>query len=337
MLRNTTESLQAIYAPIHVDLERVESLLRDQFRSDFRFIDTLAGYGLRLAGKRLRPALVLLSGVACGAVTSDHHTMAVVVEMIHTATLVHDDVLDDSRMRRHTATLNTLFDNETAVLFGDYLLARAIRVAMDVNRDGIPSMLAETTQRIVEGELRQVGSRGESDLPESEYESIIRGKTAALCECCTRIGATLAGARADVVNALAEYAGALGMAFQVADDLLDLSGNESEAGKSLGTDLEKRKMTLPLIHLLREATPADRREINALLAEPTAETRQELRPWFGKYRSADYARWRAAGFIAAANEALDRAMAAGAAGDGECATAIEALRRLADFTVTRRH
>ncbi|MDO4558594.1 MAG: polyprenyl synthetase family protein [Planctomycetia bacterium] len=342
MIRNTTESLQIIYAPIRADMEQVESLLREQFHSDHPFIDTLAGHGLRLAGKRLRPALVLLAGLACGSITDAHRTMAAVVEMLHTATLVHDDVLDESKMRRHTSTLNTLFDNETAVLFGDYLLARAIRMAMTVQREDIPSILADTTQMIVEGELRQVGNRGNYELTEAEYESIIRGKTAALCACCARLGAVLAQAGDERVSACHGYAESLGMAFQIADDVLDLRGSESEAGKSLGTDIEKRKTTLPLIHLLRTASETDRREIDRLLAHPSSETRMKLLPWFRKYRSGDYARERADAFITDAFAALDQIDRINRM---ECEpeearvrkTAIDSMRKLAEFTVRRRH
>lgn len=342
MLRNTTESLQTIYTPIGKDLERVESILYDQFHSDYPFINTLAEHGLRLAGKRVRPAIVLLTGLSCGKLTDDHRTMAAVVEMLHTATLVHDDVLDESKMRRHVSTLNTLFDNETAVLFGDYLLARAIRMAMTVRRDDIPSILAETTQWIVEGELRQVGSRGNYAISEQEYESIIRGKTAALCACCAKLGAILADAEDEQVEACREYAESLGVAFQIADDILDLRGNEDEVGKSLGTDIEKRKTTLPLIHLLRTASAADRQEIDRLLEQPSLETRLKLLPWFQKYESGNYARGRAEAFIAKAQSALDRMDAMNRAnGDRALAdqrgVAIESLRRLAEFTIARRH
>lgn len=335
MIRNTTEGLQTIYAPIHEELEQTECLLRDQFQSDFAFIDRLAQQGLRLAGKRLRPALVLLTGAACGVLTPKHQTMAAVVEMIHTATLVHDDVLDEASVRRHTQTINTLFDNETAVLFGDYLLAKAIRLAMSVDEDEVPQILTEATQAVVEGELRQVGNRGNYALSETEYEAIIRGKTAALCRCCTQLGATLSGVPPELVGLFADYAEALGMAFQIADDMLDLRGSEAEVGKSLGTDIEKRKTTLPLIHLLRRATPEDLQKIHALLENPTVQTRTELLPWFHRYESGPYASARAAAFITKANDSLDQILR-----NSEVVIqreAIESLRQLAGFTVSRRH
>jgi octaprenyl-diphosphate synthase len=206
-------------------------------------------------GKRLRPALLLLTAHACGRVTPAHHVLGAVVEMVHTATLVHDDVLDEAGLRRHVPTVNAGWGNKASILLGDYLFTHAFHLTSTIDARAC-ELIGEATNRVCEGELHQTLQRGNLDLTEGEYFEVIDGKTAALTACCCRLGAVYAGADADTVERLANYGRLLGLAFQVADDLLDLVGREATAGKTLGTDLDQLKLTLPVIRMLA-TLPAD--------------------------------------------------------------------------------
>ena len=254
------DNLRALYAPAAGELELVEGLLQQELSSHNPFVDRLGQHGFRLGGKRLRPALVLLSAGACGGVRPEHLTLAAAAEMIHTATLVHDDVLDEATIRRHLDTVNARWNNEVSVLLGDYLFARALCMVSSLDDSFACRLISETTRRMCEGELQQIENRGNFGLSESQYFEIIAGKTAALMACCCRLGAHYAGAKPEVCEALARYGYDLGVAFQIADDVLDLLGDEATVGKSLGTDLLKQKATLPLIRLLDVAAPHSARK-----------------------------------------------------------------------------
>ena len=244
------ESLRPLYAPVVEELNEAEDLLRRELSSDNPFVDQLVKHGFRLGGKRLRPALVLLSAQACGGIRPEHVPLAAMAELIHTATLVHDDVLDEATIRRHLDTINARWDNEASILLGDYLFAQAMCLASSLDDNFACRVMCESARRMCEGELRQIEGRGNYGLSETDYFQIIAGKTAALTACCCRLGAHYAGAEPAVCEALARYGHDLGMAFQIADDVLDLSGDEATVGKSLGTDLLKQKATLPLIRLI---------------------------------------------------------------------------------------
>src|SRR5581483_403973 len=200
-------------------------------------------------GKRLRPALLLLTARACGRVTAAHHTLAAVVEMIHTATLVHDDVLDEAAVRRHLDTVNARWNNQSSILLGDFLFSHAFYLASTVGVFAC-RQIGRATNTVCEGELRQVTSQGDLALAERDYLSIIEAKTAELCACCCTLGAHYSRAETGVVKAMGRYGRYLGIAFQIIDDVMDLIGDEGLAGKSLGSDLEQQKLTLPLIRLL---------------------------------------------------------------------------------------
>src|SRR5262249_40256168 len=208
-----------------------------------------------LRGKRLRPALVLLAGQACGGTRPAHPVVAAVVEMIHTATLVHDDILDEASVRRHAATVNAEWGNETAVLLGDYLFTHAFHLAASLDSTRACRWIGHATNKVCEGEMQQVHHRGDLDLDEAGYFAIIEGKTAELTAVSCRLGASSAGASDATVAGLERYGRNLGIAFQIADDVLDIWGDERVTGKSLGTDLEKQKLTLPIILLLRLVEP----------------------------------------------------------------------------------
>lgn len=241
-------SVGGLFTEIRDVLQSVELRLQAELRSQHAEVDSVVQHGYRLGGKRLRPALLLLAGQASGEIGEAHETLAVVVEMIHTATLVHDDVLDEAELRRHVDTINARWGNETSVLLGDFLFSHAFYLASTLGAADACLLIGKSTNRVCEGEMRQTLAEGNLTLNEADYFAIIEAKTAELCACCCELGARYAGADSRSVAALAAYGRYLGMAFQIADDLLDLSGNENATGKSLGRDVAKGKMTLPLIH-----------------------------------------------------------------------------------------
>jgi octaprenyl-diphosphate synthase len=289
-------TLHALYAPVASDMERVEDLLRRELSNDNPFVDQLVKHGFRLGGKRLRPALVLLSAQVCGGIQPDHGILAAMVEMIHTATLVHDDVLDEATIRRHLDTVNARWNNEASILLGDYLFAQAICMASSVDDPFASRSIGNSARCMCEGELRQLHGRGDYDLTEDDYHKIIAGKTAALTSCCCEVGAHYAGASPEACASLARYGHDLGVAFQIADDVLDLAGDEATVGKSLGTDLLKQKATLPLIRLLQVVEAKDRAELVAQLSSSEEHHRTILAPWLERFDTIAYARERARWF-----------------------------------------
>ena len=299
---DTAALLRLLYEPVAAEMEQVERILRQEMRNPHPFVDELVRYGNLLAGKRLRPALVLLSAKATGGVRPEHLTLGAVVEMIHTATLVHDDVLDEADMRRHLATVNARWDNECSVLLGDYLFTHAFYLASTIDNVLGCRLIGKATNLVCEGELRQKGSRGNYRLGETEYTEIIEGKTAELTAVSCRLGAVFTGSSEEVCDQLDGFGRDLGIAFQIADDLLDVQGEEKTTGKSLGTDLEKQKPTLPIIRALQVASEADRQ---AMLEILTVDVRRFdlLLPYLQTYGAFDYARKRAVFY---ANRALSR-------------------------------
>jgi len=297
-------ALETLYEPIREELEAFESILEQQLSSQHALVERLVKHGARLGGKRLRPALLLLSAKAVGPLRREHLVLAAVVEMIHTATLVHDDVLDEAVLRRHLDTVNARWGNQASVLLGDYLFTHSFYLASTLGDAFACQMIGQATNVVCEGELRQIGSQGNLGLSETEYIEIIEAKTAALCSCCCRLGAHYAGASPQVEQSLADYGRALGIAFQIADDLLDVVGDESTAGKSLGTDLEQLKPTLPLIRVLGQLAEPDRRELAVLLGRGGAR-REQLAPWLARSDALDYSRRVAARYAEEARGHLD--------------------------------
>jgi octaprenyl-diphosphate synthase len=280
-----------LYAPVGADLEEVERVLARALRNRHARVAQVVDHVRHYRGKRLRPVLLLLAARACGKVVPAHHILAAVVEMIHTATLVHDDVLDGARVRRRVATVNAVWGTKTSVLLGDYLFTHAFHLASTIDATAC-RLIGEATDRVCEGELCQVLEAGNLDLDEAAYFDIIDGKTAALTACCTRLGAHYAGAGAEVVEALGRFGRLVGQAFQIADDVLDLVGDEKTTGKSLGTDVEQGKLTLPLIHLLNSGTPWAERA-REVLAGADNHRREALRPCLVGAGSLEHAQRRA--------------------------------------------
>jgi octaprenyl-diphosphate synthase len=293
-----------LFVPIARELEEVERILARAVENPRPGIARLVDHVGHYRGKRLRPALLLLVGRACGRLTPAHPVLGAVVELIHTATLVHDDVLDEAAVRRHVPTVNANWGNLNSILLGDYLFSHAYHLAAGLRDPEVTLILAETTTRVCEGELCQGLERGNLALTEADYLDIIDGKTAALLSCCSRLGALVAGADAGVVEGMARYGRWLGLAFQIADDLLDLVGEEKVTGKSLGTDVEQQKLTLPLIRLLERAPAAQAGRLRQLLSSAGNHKREALRPYLDASDALDYARRRADEFAARARKEL---------------------------------
>lgn len=257
--------LAELLSPITSDLEKSARIFRRELRSEQPFLRRLCEHVERFHGKQVRPALLLLSGQACGGAGHAHHVLAAVVEMVHIATLVHDDVLDDADLRRRAATVSHRWGTESAVLLGDFLFSHAFRLCSSLDSQFAAQLIGQTAVTLCVGELMQISHRNNFELTEAEYFEIIERKTAALIGTCCLLGAKYADADGETVQRMHDFGVGLGLAFQITDDLLDLTGDEAEVGKSLGRDVQKGKLTLPLIHYLRDAEPRQREEALALL------------------------------------------------------------------------
>jgi octaprenyl-diphosphate synthase len=323
---DTRRALADLFGLIRLELANAERIFQHELRSKFPFVQNLVDHCGDYQGKRLRPALLLLSGRACGSITEAHPVLAAVVEMIHTATLVHDDVLDESMVRRHAATVNAEWGNETAVLLGDYLFTHAFHLAATLETTLACRWIGRATNKVCEGEMQQVHHRGNLELDERSYFAIIEGKTAELTAVSCRLGAHYSGADEATTEALDCYGRHLGIAFQIADDVLDIWGEERLTGKSLGTDLEKQKLTLPVIRLLEIADSTTGERVRQMLAEAKAECRKQLVPLLEDSGALDYSWQRARWHVREAIEALE------CLGDSE---AKAVLRVLAGYTVRR--
>jgi octaprenyl-diphosphate synthase len=254
-------TLDFLKPAIGEDMGSVDRVLRDSLASDVVLIRQVAEYIIAGGGKRLRPAVLLLAATACGYRGTAHHVLAAVIEMIHTATLLHDDVVDESDLRRGHATANAQFGNAASVLVGDFLYSRAFQLMVSVDRMKVLAIMADATNIIAEGEVMQLMHAGDAALAEAAYFEVIRRKTAKLFEAAGRLGAVLGNAGSAIEDALAAYGLHLGTAFQIMDDVLDYSGDAAAIGKSLGDDLAEGKMTLPLIRALAIAGAEDARLI----------------------------------------------------------------------------
>ena len=236
-------------------MQAVDAVIRARLHSEVILVRQVAEYIINAGGKRLRPALVLLSAGALGYSGSRHHELAAIIEFIHTATLLHDDVVDESDLRRGRETANALFGNAASVLVGDFLYSRSFQMMVEVGDMRIMRVLSDATNIIAEGEVLQLMNCHDADVDEERYLQVIRYKTAKLFEAASQLGAIIGGADREMERSLAEYGMHLGTAFQLIDDVLDYSGAEAETGKHLGDDLAEGKPTLPLIHVMQNGTP----------------------------------------------------------------------------------
>jgi octaprenyl-diphosphate synthase len=260
-------SLDTIRALIAADMQAVDALIRLRLDSDVVLIRQVAEYIIAGGGKRLRPALVLLAAGAVGYRGSDHRELAAVVEFIHTATLLHDDVVDESHLRRGRETANALFGNAASVLVGDFLYSRSFQMMVGVRNARVLEVLADATNTIAEGEVMQLLNVHDAAVDEERYLEVVRRKTAKLFEAAARLGAILGNVSPAVEAGFAQYGAHLGTAFQLVDDVLDYSGDLEQTGKNLGDDLNEGKPTLPLIHVMRCGKPEQARLVREAIEQ----------------------------------------------------------------------
>jgi octaprenyl-diphosphate synthase len=271
-----TQKLLGLLAPIAPDLARAEQLLGQQVENFDEGIREYVTYVLGASGKRLRPSLSLLSGGATGRIADEHVKLGVIVELIHVATLVHDDVLDEADLRHAHPTANARWGNEISVLVGDCLFAHALQLAAEYPGTDVCRQISRATNTVCAGEILQTRKRYDMNLSIEEYLKIVYMKTGALFAVSCELGAWLNGATPSVVESMNAYGANLGIAYQIFDDCVDIFGQEGKAGKSLGTDMKKGKMTLPYLLLLEKVEPELRERLGSLILQGNRETRNEL-------------------------------------------------------------
>ncbi|WP_232539828.1 octaprenyl diphosphate synthase [Azohydromonas aeria] len=258
------------------EMQTVDAVIVERLRSDVALINQIAHYIISAGGKRIRPRLVLLLARALGFKGPERFTLAAIVEFIHTATLLHDDVVDESSLRRGRQTANALFGNAASVLVGDFLYSRAFQMMVSVNRMRVLDVLADATNVIAEGEVLQLMNMHDPDLAIEDYLRVIRYKTAKLFEASARLGAVLAEADPDTEEHCADYGRSLGTAFQLVDDLLDYQGDTQELGKNVGDDLREGKPTLPLLIAMARGTEQERLTIRRAIEHGEVEKLPEI-------------------------------------------------------------
>ena len=298
--------MNEVWHHYRAELDEVESQIQRSLDSPVSLINTVGRYVLSSGGKRFRPLLLLISSRLCGCQGKDHIPLASVVEFIHTATLLHDDVIDEAEIRRGKRAARTLWGNQASILVGDFCYAQAICEAIRFNNFEINRLLADTCRRMTEGESLQLASDGDPDLTEEVYLKTIEYKTASLIATACLLGGIVSQATAEKKEALSRFGVKLGMAFQVADDTLDYVAEKEKLGKLLGKDFREGKITLPLLHLLQHCVPEDGNRIRGMLARGEAKE-EELRivlALMDRYGSIAYAIQRAREFVEQAKKEL---------------------------------
>jgi octaprenyl-diphosphate synthase len=321
-------SIEYIRSFIAQDMGIVDDVIREKLHSHVLLIRQVSEYIINSGGKRLRPALVILSAGALGYSGKFHYNLAAVVEFIHTATLLHDDVVDESELRRNRETANALFGNAASVLVGDFLYSRAFQMMVEVDNMRVMQVLADATNTIAEGEVLQLLNCRDPQVTEENYLQVIRFKTAKLFEAASRLGAILGNATPEEEDAMSIYGMHLGTAFQLIDDMLDYSGNNQDTGKNLGDDLAEGKPTLPLIHAMRVGTPAQAGIIRKAIEDGGEDGFQPVMDVIRQTAALDYAKQCAEAEIATATAAI------ASLPESEYKTC---LLQLASFAVTRNH
>lgn len=322
---NSAETVPS-FKIIDKQLRKVKELINEQLATPVKTgtVNKLLEYINTGSGKMIRPGLVLLAGSAAGKITDEHIRIAAIFEMVHNATLLHDDVIDDGQKRRGQATVNSLWGNEPAVLLGDFLLSRVFKMCARLE-PAVAKEIAATAARVCEGELRQIGERRNWQLSESQYIDIITEKSASLFSSCCYLGGLLAKATEKQLQSLGSFGLNAGIAFQITDDLLDITGDESKTGKTIGRDVDKSKLTLGLIHLLRVADDNEKKAIKSEL-NTAGKSNALLAEMLKSYGSLEYARSRAQEFVTKAMQTL---------ADLKDSNAKEALIETAKFMVNR--
>jgi octaprenyl-diphosphate synthase len=320
--------LSAIRLPAAEDFKTVDALIVRRLQSDVALINQIGHYIVRSGGKRLRPLSVLLAARACGYGGTRHIDLAAVIEFIHTATLLHDDVVDGSELRRNQDTANVVWGNEATVLVGDFLYSRSFEMMVEVGSMRVMEILAHATNRIAEGEVLQLLNARDPDTDERRYMDVIVRKTATLFEAGTRLGAVLAGSPAPVEQAMADYGRNLGIAFQLIDDALDYDSGNQDLDKNVGDDLDEGKPTLPILRAMAVGTPEQRRMLRDTIEHGGRERIDEVVAVIASTDGIAYTTGLARDYARQAKEAL-RLLAP--------SDATDALAMMADFAVSRTH
>ena len=320
--------LNTIQALAQEDMAAVDALIRRRLASDVVLINQIADYIVSAGGKRLRPMLLLLAAGALGHRGADAHQLAAVVEFIHTSTLLHDDVVDESDLRRGRKTANAVWGNAASVLVGDFLYSRSFQLMVELDSMQVQRILADTTNRIAEGEVLQLLHVRNPDTDEPAYLRVIERKTAVLFAAATRLGALLAGANPGVQQQLFDYGLNLGYAFQIADDVLDYASDAQTLGKNLGDDLAEGKATLPLIHAIRHSDEATRQLLRTAIEHGDTSAMPAVMAAIHATDGLGYSRQRARDYAALAEQSLDTL---------EDNDYVAALRGLARYAVSRDH
>jgi octaprenyl-diphosphate synthase len=320
--------LAELTAPIQKDLNRVEQLIAETLRTENLFIQQMVDYLTDSAGKRVRPALAILSAKYCGEVTEETIALGAALELLHLATLIHDDIIDNSEVRRKQKTLNFKWGNEISVLMGDYVFANSFYLMAKKLPKDVLSALSDTTNTICRGEISETFYRFNVGLQEDQYFEVIQEKTASLFAASCQTGAMLAGGEEAAVDSLYRFGLGVGMAFQVIDDTLDFVGEQSKVGKPVMSDLREGKLTLPVIHCLNSANRMEKKKLTEIvLAKVKQESDLEfLNSMILKYKAIPYSAQKARFFVEEAKAALDELKGNGAKAE---------LFQIADFLINR--
>lgn len=319
--------IQSIYSLIKDDMSAVDSMIQSRLQSDVVLINQLGHYIINSGGKRLRPALAILCARACGYQGQNHINLATIIEFIHTATLLHDDVVDNSDMRRGRETANSLWGNEASVLVGDFLYTRSFEMMVEMESMRLMKVLSHTTNVIAEGEVLQLLNCNDADTTEARYLEVIHHKTAKLFEAAGLLGAVISESNAEVEQAMASYAMHLGSAFQLVDDLLDYSESSEAIGKNIGDDLAEGKPTLPLIFAMQNGTEQQALTIREAIENGQRDKINEIIDIIDSTGAITYT------FKAAENEVALAKQALSVLADSPYR---QALASLADFSISRK-
>jgi octaprenyl-diphosphate synthase len=321
--------LSEITKPIQSELEKFNQIFRDSFRSGVGLVDLVTRYIIRQKGKKIRPLLVLLSAKVCGGISERSYRGAVLVELLHTATLVHDDVVDNADKRRGLWSINKVFKNKIAVLMGDYLLSKGLLISMEGKDYDFLEVITNTVKRMSEGELLQIQKTRKLDIDEETYFRVISDKTASLIETCCTIGAMSATSNPDHILAMKEFGKNLGISFQIRDDILDYDGSFSITGKRTGGDIKEKKITLPLIYSLNQVSANKAADIRKIIKNGKERPKIDVVIKFVRENGGiEYAVGQARNYSNLAKEALCKLP------DSQSKLALEAL---IDFVVDRKN
>jgi len=318
--------IQSIYSLIQDDMTAVDAMIESRLQSDVVLINQLGHYIINSGGKRLRPALAILCARACGYQGEQHINLATIIEFIHTATLLHDDVVDGSDMRRGQETANNLWGNEASVLVGDFLYTRSFEMMVEMESMRLMTILSHTTNIIAEGEVLQLLNCNDADTTEASYLEVIHHKTAKLFEAAGQLGAVINQANSEVEQAMTNYAMHLGSAFQLVDDLLDYSESSDTIGKNIGDDLAEGKATLPLIYAMRQGNAQQSQIIREAIEQGQRDKIDDIISIIKQTGAIDYTAQAAQNEIAQAKSALS------CIADSDYK---QALIGLADFAINR--